>query len=38
MERGIKQVLIDEKIARLQAKVFNLNVVGTFPPHVGMRW
>lgn len=29
MERGIKQVLIDEKIARLQAKVFNLNVVGT---------
>lgn len=29
MERGIKQVLIDEKIARLQSKVFNLNVVGT---------
>jgi predicted nucleic acid-binding protein len=29
MERSIKQVLIDEKIARLQAKVFDLDVVGT---------
>ena len=28
-EKGIKQVLIDEKVARLQAKVFGLDVIGT---------
>ncbi|MEW6103725.1 MAG: DUF3368 domain-containing protein [bacterium] len=28
-EKGIKQVLIDEKIARLQAKVLGLEVIGT---------
>lgn len=29
IEKGIKLVLIDEKIARLQAKVLNLDVIGT---------
>ena len=29
LEKGIKLVLIDEKIARLQAKVLNLEVMGT---------
>lgn len=28
-EKGIKQVLLDEKVARLQAKVPRLNVIGT---------
>ena len=28
-EKGIKHVLIDEKVARLQAKVFGLEVIGT---------
>ena len=28
-EKGIKQVLLDEKVARLQAKVLRLNVIGT---------
>jgi predicted nucleic acid-binding protein len=28
-EKGIKQVLVDEKVARLQAKVLGLNVIGT---------
>jgi len=28
-EKGIKQVLMDEKVARLQAEVLGLNVVGT---------
>jgi len=28
-EKGIKQVMIDEKIARLQAKVLDLEVIGT---------
>lgn len=28
-EKGIKQVMIDEKIARLQAKVLGLEVIGT---------
>jgi len=28
-EKGIKQVLLDEKVARLQAKVLGLNVIGT---------
>lgn len=28
-EKGIKQVLIDEKVARLQAKVLGLKVIGT---------
>lgn len=28
-EKGIKQVLIDERVARLQAKVFGLEVIGT---------
>lgn len=29
IEKGINQVLIDEKIARQQAKILNLNVIGT---------
>lgn len=29
MEKGIKQVLIDEKVARLQAKILGLEVIGT---------
>jgi len=28
-EKGINQVLIDEKVARMQAKVLGLNVIGT---------
>lgn len=28
-EKGIKQVMIDEKIARLQAKILGLEVIGT---------
>ncbi len=28
-EKGIKHVMIDEKVARLQAKVLGLNVIGT---------
>jgi len=28
-EKGIKQVLMDEKVARLQAEVLGLNVTGT---------
>lgn len=28
-EKGIKLVMIDEKVARLQAKVFGLEVIGT---------
>lgn len=28
-EKGIKQVLIDERVARLQARVLGLNVIGT---------
>ncbi|MEB2309915.1 MAG: DUF3368 domain-containing protein [Candidatus Brocadiaceae bacterium] len=28
-EKGIQHVLIDEKVARLQAKVLGLNVIGT---------
>lgn len=29
IEKGIKQVLIDEKVARLQAKILGLEVIGT---------